>query len=69
MTKLRLNLYDECFEFGLSLNLSLLSLVVSNRNKPVNWLCITCGNKFMESFINLKNNNKGCLKCAYKKFN
>jgi hypothetical protein len=69
MTKLKMNLYDECFEYGLTLKLSLVSPVVTNINKPVNWLCINCGNKFMESFINLKINNKGCLKCSYKKFN
>lgn len=61
--------YDDCYNLGLMNNYTILSSKFTNSNTPMNWLCNICGNKFMETYNNMKNNNKGCLKCSYKKFN
>jgi formylmethanofuran dehydrogenase subunit E len=60
---------DQCFTIGLTHNLSLISSKFINKNSPLNWICNLCGNKFMENIININQNNRGCLKCAYKQFN
>lgn len=59
---------DDCFNLGLFNDYTLVSNKFRNINSPLNWICNICGNKFMETYNNIKN-NKGCLKCSYKKFN
>ena len=62
--------YDDCFDLGLlKINCTLLSKKFVNVNSPLNWICNSCGNKFVETYTNINSNNKGCLKCFYKKFN
>lgn len=61
---------SDCFDLGLlKINCTLLSKKFVNISSPLNWFCNNCGNKFTESYINISNNNKGCLKCVYKKYN
>ena len=60
---------DDCFMLGLSINCMCLSNKFKNIRSPMTWLCQNCGNKFSESYINIKSNHRGCLKCSYKKFN
>lgn len=60
---------DECFNIGLINNMTLMSAKFVNKNSPLNWKCNSCGNKFMENIINIKQNNRACLKCSYKQFN
>lgn len=59
---------NDCYLLGESINCVLLSNKFENIRKPLTWLC-KCGNKFNESYINIKSNNRSCLKCSYKKFN
>lgn len=61
--------FNDAFDIGLGINCTLLSKKFVNINSPLNFLCNICGHKFMESYSNIKSNNKGCLKCAYNKFN
>lgn len=58
---------DDCYSLGAEIDCMLVSTKFVNIRTPLVWLC-SCGNKFTESYINIKNNNRGCLKCAYKKF-
>ena len=60
---------DDCNLLGISINCTLLSDRFLNVRKPLEWLCDNCGKTFMESYINIKMKNRGCLSCAYKKFN
>ena len=60
---------DDCYLIGGSINCMLLSTKFKNIKLPLLWLCSTCGHKFSESYYNIKVNNRGCLKCAYRKFN
>jgi hypothetical protein len=60
---------NDCEKIGDNINCMCLSTKVSNIRTPLVWLCLQCSNKFSESYINIKNNNRGCLKCSYKKFN
>jgi len=60
---------DDCFSLGITINCMCLSTKFKNITSPLLWLCQKCGNKFNESYINIKTNNKGCLKCAYNRFN
>ena len=60
---------DDCYLIGSSINLMLLSTKFRNIKSPLLWFCSTCGHKFSESYYNIKVNNKGCLKCSYRKFN
>ena len=59
----------DCNVLGESIDCVLLSEKFYNIRKPLEWLCNSCGKTFMESYINIKNNHRGCLSCAYKKFN
>lgn len=59
---------DDYDNLGSKLNLCFMDKP-SNIYKAVKWQCISCGNKFVESYIRLLNNNRGCLKCSYKHFN
>ena len=60
---------DECREIGLSINCALISEKFIHMKRPLIWLCSNCQNKFTETIFNIKMNHRGCLKCAYKKFN
>ena len=60
---------DDCFTLGIKENLLCISTKFKSISSPLLWLCQKCGNKFNESYINIKTNNRGCLKCAYNKFN
>ena len=60
---------EDCSNLGNSINCTLLSDKFSNIRKPLEWLCNNCDKMFMESYINIKIKNRGCLSCAYKKFN
>jgi hypothetical protein len=61
--------YDDCYDLGLLNNYTLLSKTFRHINTPLNWICNKCNNKFMQTYNNIKNYNKGCLKCVYKKYN
>ena len=61
--------FSDCEKIGFDINCLCLSKKVTNIRTPLVWLCANCNNKFTESYINIKNNNRGCLKCSYKKFN
>ncbi len=60
---------DSCYLLGNTINCMLLSTKFVNIHKPLLWLCSNCGNKFNESYNNIKLYNRGCLKCSYKRFN
>lgn len=60
---------EDFFLLGLEKKGMCLSTKPENINKPILWICNVCGNKFMESYNNIKLNNKWCLKCSYQKFN
>jgi hypothetical protein len=60
---------DDCFNIGLTIHCLCISTKFKNVHSPLIWMCQRCGNKFNESYINIKNNNRGCLKCSYNKFN
>jgi len=61
--------YEDCCNLGLLNNYTLLSKTFRHVNTPLHWFCNKCNNKFMETYNNIKNYNKGCLKCSYKTFN
>ena len=60
---------EDCNILGTSIDCTLLSEKFLNIQKPLEWLCNNCDKIFMESYINIKTKNRGCLSCAYKKFN
>ena len=62
-------LLEESREFGEKINCILLSDKFINIKRPLLWLCQSCKHKFSESYYNFKVNNRGCLKCSYRKFN